>query len=233
MCLTSRIGPVAQRGLSIVELMVGVAVGLIVVAAASLLMTGQLTENRRLLAETQLQQDLRSATDIITRELRRAGADIEFNSLQTMWFPGKTAAVAENGFSEPLTPAASTSASETRFTYLPFDSGDTLFGFKLEGGAIKTKMLAGGWQELTDPRVLNVTSFVISRDPDTSIQVPCAKRCPDTTAACWPKVIVRNFTVSITASARSMPGVDRSTESKVRVRNERVQFSAPGLVCPT
>ena len=232
MHLNARFGAVAQRGLSIVELMVGVAIGLIVVAAASLLMTGQLAENRRLLAETQLQQDLRAATDIITRELRRAGANIESQSLRTMWFPGKSAAVVENPFAEPLTPAASSTDSETRFTYNPGDSGDALFGFKLEGGAIKTKMLAGGWQELTDPRVLNVTSFVITRDPDTSIQVPCAKPCPDTTAACWPKVIVRNFKVLISASARSMPGVDRYTESRVRVRNERLQFSSPGLVCP-
>ena len=64
----------SQRGLSIVELMVGIAIGLIIVAAASLLMSGQLNENRRLLAETQLQQDLRAASDIITRELRRIGA---------------------------------------------------------------------------------------------------------------------------------------------------------------
>ena len=62
-----------QRGLSIVELMVGVAIGLFVVAAASMLVVTQLSDNRRLTLETQVQQDLRATADIITRELRRAG----------------------------------------------------------------------------------------------------------------------------------------------------------------
>ena len=51
--------------------MVGVAVGLFVVAAASMLVATQLSDNRRLTLETQVQQDLRAAADIITRELRR------------------------------------------------------------------------------------------------------------------------------------------------------------------
>ena len=62
-----------MRGLSLVELMVGVAVGLFVVAAAALMASGQLSDNRRLLLETQLQQDLRATVDIVTRELRRTG----------------------------------------------------------------------------------------------------------------------------------------------------------------
>ena len=64
---------VRQRGLSIVELMVGIAVGLFVVAAASTLVATQLSDNRRLMLETQVHQDLRAAADIITREVRRSG----------------------------------------------------------------------------------------------------------------------------------------------------------------
>ncbi|MBL0296208.1 MAG: hypothetical protein IPQ21_03185 [Betaproteobacteria bacterium] len=53
--------------------MVGITVGLFIVAAAAMLVTTQLGDNRRLLLETQVQQDLRATADIITRELRRAG----------------------------------------------------------------------------------------------------------------------------------------------------------------
>jgi type IV pilus assembly protein PilW len=38
-----------QRGLSIVELMVGVAIGLFVVAGAAMLLSTQLSDNRQLL----------------------------------------------------------------------------------------------------------------------------------------------------------------------------------------
>ena len=94
-------------------------------------------------------------------------------------------------------------------------------------------MAAGGWQELTDPRVMTVTSLSITRDADTTIQVPCTKLCPVTNdAACWPTLKVRNFSVAITARAATVPGIDRSIKSRVRVRNDYLQFSAPGLVCP-
>ena len=226
----------SQSGLSIVELMVGIAIGLIIVAAASLLMSGQLTENRRLLAETQLQQDLRAASDIITRELRRVGADTETQSLQSLWFPRRTTAVQENLLSRPITiePAPGISAAEVKFTYNPGSAGIGIFGYKLVGGRIQTRMAAGGWQELTDPRVMTVTSFTITRDADTEIQVPCAKVCPGTNdAACWPKLKIRNLSVAIAASAAADSNIGRSIRTRVRVRNDYLGFPASGLVCPT
>ena len=54
-------------------MMVGIAIGLFIVAGAVALVATQLGENRRMLLETQVQQDLRAAADIITRELRRGG----------------------------------------------------------------------------------------------------------------------------------------------------------------
>ncbi len=79
----------SQAGLSLVEMMVGIAVGLIVVAGASLMMTSQVTQNSRLLQETQIQQDLRAAADLMMRDLRRAG--FSTNSANTVWAPGMAA----------------------------------------------------------------------------------------------------------------------------------------------
>ncbi len=84
-----------SRGLSLVELMVGITVGLFVVAAASVTMTGQLSENRQLMLDTQLQQDLRAAADIVTRELRRIGT--MQNAVSAVATPG--AAAVANPFS--------------------------------------------------------------------------------------------------------------------------------------
>lgn len=62
-----------QRGISLVELMVGIAIGLVIVAAALFALTHHLRENRAMLLETRLMQDLRTTTDLIARDLRRAG----------------------------------------------------------------------------------------------------------------------------------------------------------------
>ncbi len=61
------------RGLSIVELMVGITISLFILAGATLVLTTQLDSNRRLLLEAQVQQDLRTAADMISRDVRRAG----------------------------------------------------------------------------------------------------------------------------------------------------------------
>ena len=63
----------SQRGLSMVELMVGVVVGLFVVAGAVKLFTDYLGSNRNLLLQTRINQDLRAAADLIARDLRRGG----------------------------------------------------------------------------------------------------------------------------------------------------------------
>ena len=65
--------PTHQRGLSLIELMIGITVALFIAAAGGSLLVGQLREHRALALEARLTQDLRTAADLITRDLRRAG----------------------------------------------------------------------------------------------------------------------------------------------------------------
>ena len=53
-------------------LLVGLSVGLLVLAAGSALMAQHLRGHRLLLQDSHLHQDLRSVTDWMTRELRQA-----------------------------------------------------------------------------------------------------------------------------------------------------------------
>jgi prepilin peptidase dependent protein B len=62
-----------QRGLTLVELMVGMAIALLLTAIALLALSQHLRENHRLLVEARLTQDLHAMMDLISRDLRRAG----------------------------------------------------------------------------------------------------------------------------------------------------------------
>lgn len=219
-----------QTGLSIVELMVGVAIGLVIVAAATLLMTSQLVENRRLLVETQLQQDLRGAADIITRELRRAGTGTEDEALNMIWYPG-TPEVRYNLKAAAL----SVGPGLVTFDYTA-DAAPGPYGFRLSSGIIETRLGLSGWQDLTDPNVMRVLSFTptLSVASATPIQLPCPNLCADGTSDCWPKFQVREVSVVITAEAKSDPAVKRSISSGVRLRNDFVRFADPATnrMCP-
>lgn len=64
-----------SRGLSLVELMIALAIGLIVVGAVLAFTLSSLTANSEYVQSTRLSQELRNSMDFVTRELRRAGYD--------------------------------------------------------------------------------------------------------------------------------------------------------------
>ena len=226
----------AQRGISLVEMMVGIAVGLFVVAGASIVVSTQLSDNRRLLLETQLHQDLRATADIITRELRRAGA--EDNALSHVWSPAGSASSPRSN----ITVAGN--LGEVGFEYVR-SANPGPWGFKLEQvssegvdrGVIRTRISSGGWQDLTDANTLNVTDFRVVQLPVVTETLPCARACSvnplDT--ACWPTLSMRSYEIQIAAQALSDPRVRRSIRSTVRLRNDVLEFDdslAPNQACP-
>lgn len=221
----------AARGLSLVELMVGVTIGLFIVAAATMLASTQLGENRRLMLETQLQQDLRASADIITRELRRAGAASAPWSL----IASDTQAATYNSMSDVTVTNASPANIQFAYYRRPGEQGP--WGFTLQNGVIKTRVpVSMASQDLTDGSVMRVTSFSITPSSEPDLVLPCPKLCPvSNDTSCWPRVAVRTFAMAISAQSVNDPTVTRSIRSEVRVRNDRVQFlngSPATAACP-
>ena len=242
----------SDRGMSLVELMVGIAVGLFVVAAAALMVSGQLTENRKLLLETQLQQDLRATLDIITRDLRRAGYNNASENLVPPPSGSQVGQVSRNPFDVLTMPTSSGEA--VRYQYRR-KAGSGYFGFRLDSdGVIRSCQTdtsdtgcTPGWQELTDGNTMRITALNIGSvraggrgkpkngDP---ITLPCPNLCPNGTASCWPKVQLREVVVSITGQSKSDASVTRQLASSIRIRNDIVVFSSAGDVplnqaCPS
>lgn len=224
-----------QRGLSIVETMVGITIGLIIVAGASLLVSGQLTESRRLLSETQLQQDLRAAADIMARDLRRAGYwDL---ARSAAWQPGSAAV--ENPYFLSMAPTSGT-GTEVTYSYRRTGS-ENAFGFRLDSetnaagntvGVLKT-LLGVNWQPLTDLNAIDVTAFTVTAQasPAVPVKLPCLNLCPDGTQDCWPEVIVHDYTIDISARGVADPTLQRSVRGTVRLRNDQVKFNGASM-CP-
>lgn len=222
-----------QQGLSLVELMVGITVGLFIVAAAGTMVATQLADNRRLLIETQVQQDLRASLDIITRQMRRAGALSSAAALAGLATPpigGQKSAYAT------VTVSGSTGNNEIGFRYYRNAADSGPYGFKLDGGVVKSLMGAGGWQDLTDANTLVVTAFSITPTIVASAALPCAKLCVGGTTDCWPTVEMRDYVVQIDGHARNDAAVQRTIRSEVRLRNDWLRFNDaanPTQVCPT
>jgi type IV pilus assembly protein PilW len=241
------------RGLSIVEFMVGIVVGLFVVGGAAKLFVDYLSSNRKAMLETRVNQDLRAAADLVARDLRRAGY---WRNATTGLYLGGTAPAASNPYVQ-----VDYNSGDNSLTYrYAKDGNDALdatteeFGVKADG-ALRLKV-GNTWQAITDPSVMTINSsdllipLVAERAVDLYTACPCFARgiCsensfknpdPDKSPAApgdnWanrPRVIVREYELQITARsvAAAMPGasaVVREVRERVRPRNDVTQGQCP------
>lgn len=236
------------RGVSLVELMVGMVVSLFIVAAATLLVSNNLSENRRMLLETQLQQDLRATADIVTRELRRIGyLDTAIDTVPS----ANGSAIVANQVTQTSTTAAL--ASTVYYKYRRANGAES-FGFRLDDdGVIRScqsdnsevgGLCASGWQELTDPNTVQITRFEVRTvrsgararlQNRAALVLPCPKLCADGTTTCWPSIRVQEYEITITGQSRTDAAVIRTLTSSVRARNDRLVLSTEALAgqsCP-
>jgi len=224
-------GPARRRGrgMSIVELMVGVTVGLMVVAGALSLSARNLGNSHRLLVEARFNQDLRAAADLITRDLRRAG--YWGNAINGTLAIGATSATAANPY------AGVTGSSDSGLTYQfsrdaaendALDANER-FGFRIQQGALQMKRADGDWQDVTDAKVLTVAANGLVITPSVTV-LPLGHLCPSVcsvgTPNC-PTTTVRSYAVTLTAAAAADPTLVRSLQTTVRLRNDQFAGRCP------
>ena len=219
-----------SRGVSMVELLVGTAVGLAIVAAATLVVTHHMRENRAMLVEARLMQDLRSAADIVARDLRRAGH----------WGSAASGIRFDDGSSVVANPygvsaSSSAASSEVRFSYSRdaienqlLDANEQ-FGFRLRSGRIDIELGADNWQALTDPATLVVTDFqVVEHIDETSLADFCAEPCAIGSLTCPPRQQLRSYEFVLSGRAAADAAVTRSLRSGVTVRNTSIVGNCEG-----
>ena len=240
----------ASQGVSIVELMVGITISLFIVAGATLVLTTQLDTNRRLLLEAQLQQDLRTAADMISRDVRRAG--YWGKSYCEIW-PAKEDLVAcpgQNPYNATV-PANAPGPNGTKSLVYArstdpenqgFNTDDGVVdgvadrprervGFRWNDADLTIEYMVGtnNWQALTDKAVIQVTQFNMVLNTQT-LPVPCAAAgCQARGPICNGPLTVRSRDLTFVIVARAVhdANVQRSLRENVRLRN-----TVPVEQCP-
>jgi len=218
------VSPLAvQRGLSLIELMVGLAIGLFIVSVAITLLSSHLHEQRALMLDSRLVQDLRASADLIARDLRRAG--YWGDAAAGVWRSGASG-VAANPYAAIAPSAAASDAVSFRFSR---DSNENdlvdlneQFGFRLRKGVIEM-LIGGGWQAVTDSTTLVVSEFTV--EPivqETLLERLCLTPCPPASSTCPPKQQVRSLALTVSGHPADEPSVIRSVRATVRLRNDAV-----------
>ena len=223
----------AARGVTLIELMVGTAIGLIVAAAAASVVSGHLRDSRRVQLEARLTQDLRAAADLVARDLRRAG----YWAASASGVRGNDGAVSPvaNPYGPDIAGGTATATDAIRLSFDRYAAAaaavgdDERFGFRLRGGAVEMQLGAANWQALTDAGTLVVTAFtVVPRVDEVSLAGFCERPCPAASATCPPRQQVRSFALTLAARSTADAALTRTLSSSVRTRNDAVVGSCAG-----
>jgi prepilin peptidase dependent protein B len=201
-----------QPGFTLIELMISIVIGLIVLAAVIGMFVSMVKSDNDNLKAIRLNHELRAAMSLITRDIRRAGAN-------------QNAAV-NSSTTPPTNPFSSTTGPVTRVTIagggssISFsydavsDAVIELYGFqrnstagneRIESCSGSTATGCGIWQPVTDESFVNITNLAFT---DTTV--------PQN------GVNIREITVTLSGQLRSDPSVTRTLTETVKVRNDEI-----------
>lgn len=217
------------RGVSMIELLVGTALGLLVAAAAGSVLSTQHGAARQLQNEARLMQDLRATAELVGRDLRRAG----HWSAAASGVRGDDVAALANPYAAIAPSAAASDAVALSFASGGGDGASVAanerFGFRLRGGAVEVQLGERNWQALNDPQTLVVTSFRVEpRIDEASLAAFCALPCAAGSTSCPPRQQVRSFVIALAGRAARDAQVTRALSSTMRARNDVVVGECQG-----
>ena len=219
----------AQRGFSLVELLVATAVGLVLTTWAISMFVTSLGNNRKLITEAQVNQNLRAAADLITREVRRAGywghsiAGTRTSSTGSTTTPNPYRAITATAGTIGYDFSRDASENDTLDT-------NEQFAFQLSGGVIqmRTDAATPTWVNVTDPNTVTITDFTVTDTSAAALPLgnACSITCSAGTPNC-PTTTVRSYRISITGTSTKDSAVTRTLETKVRARNDELSGYCP------
>lgn len=226
----TRRGARRQSGISVTELMIGLAVGLIVLAGTLGLFSGHLRSNNDLMRVTRLNNELRGTMDMIVRDIRRAS--YWGDSVSGVWYPNipvllnnpflelDTATAGQITYRYDVDSNGALGANET-FRIRLNDADGTVEMQQLDAGGAATSTVP-----ITDGELTNISELTFTPVERTATTT-CLNAGPGPTAPTPPVLHIRQVTVTITGQLRADPNVTRTLTESVRLRNDWVEGSCP------
>jgi type IV pilus assembly protein PilW len=177
--------------------------------------------------EARLNQDLRSAADLVARDLRRAS-----------YWQSSLAGTKAIGSGSGTTPnpyrAVQSTGSSVAYGFSRDEEEDNTlgageqFGFRLTGeGMLQMQTASDAWSDLVDGKLVRITAFEITpREVELNLGDLCSKVCMPGDPNC-PTTKVRHFDLLLRGQAVADEAVTRELRLAVRLRNDQLEGACP------
>ncbi|MEM4724522.1 MAG: prepilin-type N-terminal cleavage/methylation domain-containing protein [Candidatus Hadarchaeum sp.] len=207
----------SNKGFTLTELLVAMVVGLFIVGGTLAIYATTVSANAGFIRTARLNQELRAAVDLISRDIRRAGYrhDAQNDCLGVGYVAYNTNCTAFNAIT------ITASGSQIEFAYDEtsgnagvIDNGES-HGYRLSGGVIQSKVHDGSnyvWQDVTDGSNIVVTSLLFTPNTQT---IDLDGAGPGTAS-----INIRTIAISISGRLAADSSVTRQLTEIVRLRND-------------
>jgi prepilin peptidase dependent protein B len=216
LAIKSKVLSNVQRGFTLIELMISMLIGLIILAAVIGMFVTMVKADNDYLKSIRLNQELRAAMSLITRDLRRSG------------YNGTASATVIAGTANPFQEMATTTTCVI-YAYDVNNNGindgnSERFGFRLSLNGVAIESRESGencaattnWDNITDENLVKITAFSVS-DPDLVGDDPEETVTPGKTSA---GITTHQITISLTGRLVRDPSVTRTISETVEIRND-------------
>jgi prepilin peptidase dependent protein B len=205
------ISPIKQHGNSLVELMISMTLGLASITAMASLVGHGIALNTSLLAKSRLDEEINAVVAVISHDLKRAGFYADTNEIV------KDPTTFLNPFDNSLSIAAFTDEPANSCINFAYDRNkngllDTApsnenYGYRLKDKAVEIRLDGAacnesGWHDLTDPKVVQVTTLKFSVEQTTVQQITQTR-----------------VNIELQARLKKHPDISRSINTRILVEN--------------
>lgn len=201
-----------QRGFTLIELMISIVIGLIILAAVLGMFITMIKSDSDNLKSIRLNQELRAAMSLITRDIRRAGANRNAAVDSSTTPPTNPFSVAGGTRLTIMANQEGILNSCMIYSYDANDGSNELYGYRHDStdGSIEVRANGAlcddnGWSTVTDEQLVNITALTFT---DTTV----------TQAG----INIRQITVTLSGQLRKDNTVTRTFTETVKVRNDEI-----------
>jgi len=236
--------PRRSAGLSLIEMMVALVVGMVVIGAVLAFTVATLRAYKENLQSTRLTQDLRTGMNLAVREIRRSGFDAAsvgriFSTTSPSSFSSVTVNAANNCVVyryDRSVGSIGDNPAATEIRGLRLNTSTGTLQMDATSSTIDCTSSGSSWVDVSDPKVVNITQF------QPTIRT-CGFVVPLGTRVVGGNTIydcaegkTKNLLLTLTGALRSDATLVRSVVDSARVRTEDVQFTSytsPNTCPPT
>ena len=219
-----------SAGFSLIELMVGLVVGLVVAGSALAFTVVTIRSYGENINSTRLTGDLTTAMNLVVGELRRAGYDAEsVGRLFTDNVPSSFAEVKIDGscvsyLYDRGVGALGGAPDATEYRAIRLNTGTG--ALEMQSASANGCDYTGTWNQVTDPRVVNITAFVPALSEVPFCTVVNEETVSGTTLYDRVEGDIREVSLQLTGALRTDSSLSRTLENASRVRADRIKYLA-------